>query len=193
MATMSRLRASTRVMFGRGGARHHPESSCVVNQVGDLCAPDLVFAGKAVGIRAGAADQFALDDGGAVPRLGHLPSQNFAAYSTAEDEHVIAFRLGHLQLPRDGCSAASGAVNGKRAQVKTDPLSRARPVPNAPGGVIIWRCPKAGTRRRRRRRTDELAIELVDVARVAGADVGLRADAVRGGSLVGRPGSRRLA
>src|SRR6516162_8192653 len=98
MATMSRLRASTRVMFGRGGARHHPESSCVVNQVGDLCAPNLVLAGKAVGVRAGAADQFALDDGGATPRLGHVPSQQFAACSATKDQHFKTFRLGHLQL-----------------------------------------------------------------------------------------------
>ena len=78
-------------------------------------------------------------------------------------------------------------------------------MPNAPGGVIIWRYPKAGTRRRRRPRTDELAIELVDVARVAGADVGLigqrellcsrlRADAIHAGSLGGwRRGARLSA
>ena len=75
------------------GTRHHSEPICVVNQVGDLCAPNLVLAGKAVGVRAGAADQFALDDGGATPRLGHVPSQQFAACSAAKDEHFKAFWL----------------------------------------------------------------------------------------------------
>jgi len=63
---------------GGDGTRHHSEPICVVNQIGDFCAPDLVLAGKTVGVRAGAADQFALDDGGVTPRLGHLPSQQFA-------------------------------------------------------------------------------------------------------------------
>ena len=62
--------------------------------------------------------------------------------------------------------------------------------------------PGGGKSSRSRRWTDELAIELVDEPRIAGADVGLigrrellrsrlEADNVRAGSLDGRPGSRR--
>jgi hypothetical protein len=102
---------------GGNGTRHHSEPIRVVNQIGDFCAPNFVFTGKAVGVRAGAADQFALDDGSATPRLRHLPSQQFAACATAEDEQLIAFRLGQFQLPRD-CSAASGAANANARRSK---------------------------------------------------------------------------
>jgi hypothetical protein len=53
-----------------------------------------------------------------MPRLRHLPSQQLAACATAEDEHFIAFRLGQFQLPRDGCSAASGAANANARRSK---------------------------------------------------------------------------
>src|SRR5437899_2084114 len=58
---------------GGGGTRHRSEPIRVVNQIGDLRAPDLVLTGKAVGCRTGTADQFALYKGGAMPRLGHVP------------------------------------------------------------------------------------------------------------------------
>jgi hypothetical protein len=65
-------------------------------------------------------------------------SQTFAACSAAEDEHFNAFRLGHLQLHRDGFSVASGRER-ERAKVKAYPLSKAPPAPNAPDGVITSR------------------------------------------------------
>ena len=83
---------------GGGGTRHHSEPIRVVNQIGDLRAPDLVLTGKAVGVRTGTADQFALYKGGAMPRRGHVPGQKFAAFSAAKDEHFKGFRLGHLPL-----------------------------------------------------------------------------------------------
>ena len=49
-------------------------------------------AGKRVGVRARAANQFALDDGSAMSRLGHVPSQKFTAFATTENEHFIVFR-----------------------------------------------------------------------------------------------------
>jgi len=63
---------------GGDGTGHHSEPSRVVNQIGDLCAPNLVLAGKTVGVWARAADQFTLDNGGAMPRPGQVPSQEFA-------------------------------------------------------------------------------------------------------------------
>ena len=93
--------------IGGDRSRHHPEPIRVMNQIGNLCAPDFVLAGKTVGVRTGAADQFALDDRGAMPRLGHVPGQKFAACSATKDEHFVTFRLGHLYLlvVRDGASA----------------------------------------------------------------------------------------
>jgi hypothetical protein len=82
-----------------GSARHAPEAIRVVDQVGDLRTPNLVLAGQAVGIRTGTADQLALDDGCAVPRLGHVPSQKFSGLAAAEDEQVIVSGLRHRQLP----------------------------------------------------------------------------------------------
>src|SRR5215472_12293293 len=124
---------------------------------------------------------------------------------------------------RSNCRSSAITANvtfGKRRPVPTPPkavrgrfrkrsvaLSRARLAFKAPGGLIAWRCPKPGirvrTRRARRRRTDELAIEQVDDARPGGADVRLigrreflrsrlHADAVRAASLGGRLRPRRL-
>jgi hypothetical protein len=41
-----------------GGDRtsHHSEPVGVMNQIGDLCAPNLVLARQTVGVRAGTAD-----------------------------------------------------------------------------------------------------------------------------------------
>ena len=54
-------------LIDRGSTRHQPELGRVMHQIGDFCTPDLVFAGQTVGVRAGAADQFALDDCGPTP------------------------------------------------------------------------------------------------------------------------------
>ena len=85
-----------------GGTRHHPELVCMAHQIGDFGAPDLILAGQAVRVRAGTADQLALDNGGAMPRIGHIPSQVFASFTAAEDEHAIALRLG-----RHVCAASA--------------------------------------------------------------------------------------
>src|SRR5271166_3781997 len=94
---------------GGDGTGHYSEPSRVVNQIGDLCAPNLVLAGKTVGVWARAADQFTLDNGGAMPRPGQVPSQEFAALAAAEDERFIAFRLGHHQFLRYGSRRSSAA------------------------------------------------------------------------------------
>ena len=82
----------------RGRARDHPELRRVVNQVGDLRAPDFVLAGETVDVRAGAADPFAFHDGGPPPRSGQVPGQVLAALAAAQDEDFIPFRLGHALL-----------------------------------------------------------------------------------------------
>jgi hypothetical protein len=80
------------------GTGHRAEAIGVVKEIGDFRAPDLVLAGQTVGVGTGAADQLALDDGGAMPRPRHVPCQELAAFAAAEDERVNAFRLRHRQL-----------------------------------------------------------------------------------------------
>jgi hypothetical protein len=48
----------------------------MVQQIGDFRAPDLVLAGKAVDVRAGAADPTALDDRNAASRLRQVPGRS---------------------------------------------------------------------------------------------------------------------
>src|SRR6266508_3914444 len=82
----------------RGGIRHDPELCRVVYQVGDFRAPDLVLAGEAVDIRAGAADPAAFHHGRPAPGVRHVPGQILAALATAKDEDIKPFRLGHAYL-----------------------------------------------------------------------------------------------
>ena len=70
----------------------------VVHQVGDLRAPDLVLAGQAVDVGAGAADPAALDHGRAAPGSRHVPGQILAALPAAKDEGFEPFRLRHGYL-----------------------------------------------------------------------------------------------
>jgi len=62
-------------------------------QVGDLGAPELVFARKAMDVKARAADPLAFHDGRPMPRVGHVPGQIVARLATTEDEHVHTLRL----------------------------------------------------------------------------------------------------
>src|SRR5262249_3350097 len=84
---------------GRRRPRHQPELRRVVNQVRDLCTPDLVLAGQAVDVRAGAADPFPLHHGRPAPRLRKVPRQVFPALPAAQDEVVAVFALRHANLP----------------------------------------------------------------------------------------------
>ena len=45
-----------------GGARHGAKATGVVNEVGNFCAPNLILAGQAVGVRTRTADQLAFND-----------------------------------------------------------------------------------------------------------------------------------
>jgi hypothetical protein len=70
----------------------------MVDQVGDLGTPDLVFARETVDVGARAADPVAFHDGRPLPGVGHVPGQIFARLATAEDENVHPFRLSHDTL-----------------------------------------------------------------------------------------------
>ena len=60
---------------GRDGPGHRAELCCVMRQMRDPGAPNLILAGQAGDVGTGAADPPALDDGGPSPRSRHMPSQ----------------------------------------------------------------------------------------------------------------------
>jgi hypothetical protein len=94
---MSRLRCRTR-HIDRPGTGHRPEGGRAADQVGDLRAPDLIFAREAIDVGARAADQQAFHDGRPMPGVGHVPRQIFARLAAAEHEDVKPFRLRHEAL-----------------------------------------------------------------------------------------------
>jgi hypothetical protein len=71
------------------------KSGCVVNEVGDLCAPDLVLAGKAIHIRARPADPTPFDHNRFLSRLCQMPCEVFSAFPTTNDD-VLVILSGHL-------------------------------------------------------------------------------------------------
>ena len=71
---------------GRDGTGRRAELRCVMRQMRDPRAPNLVLAGQAGDVGAGAADPPALDDGSPSPRSRHMPSQQLAALSAAKDQ-----------------------------------------------------------------------------------------------------------
>ena len=84
----------------RNGRRHRAEPVGMADEIGDLGAPDLVLAGQAVRVGAGATDQLAFDNGGALSGARHMPGEEFAGLAATEDEDVNPFRFRHRQLPR---------------------------------------------------------------------------------------------
>src|SRR5262249_12490600 len=75
-----------------------PEIRCVADQVRNLRAPDLVLAREAVDVRTRAADPASLDDGGPMPRSGHVPGQQLPTKSASQDESLVPFSR-HRHLP----------------------------------------------------------------------------------------------
>src|SRR5262245_42173961 len=64
----------------------------------DPRAPNLVLGGQTRDVRAGAADPAALDNGCPPSRLRHVPSQQLAALSAAEDQDLESFLLRHRRV-----------------------------------------------------------------------------------------------
>jgi hypothetical protein len=63
--------------------------------MGDPRARDLVLAWHAGDVGTGAADPFAFHDGSSPSGACHLPGDELAASSAAEDEDVVPIGLGH--------------------------------------------------------------------------------------------------
>jgi hypothetical protein len=78
-----------------GGICYRSEPTGLADQIGDLRAPDFVLARQAVGVGAGTANKLALNDSGSLARLGYVPGQIFAAFSTSKDKGFKPFRLSH--------------------------------------------------------------------------------------------------
>ena len=71
---------------GRDGTGdHRAELRGVLRQIRDPRAPNLILAGQACDVGAGAADPSALDNGSPPSRPRQMPSQQLAAKPTAED------------------------------------------------------------------------------------------------------------
>src|SRR5262249_3270946 len=92
------LALADRRHVGRDGAGYHAEVRALARQMRDPRAPNLVLAGQAGDVGAGAADPPALDDGSPPPRLRHVPTQKLPALSAAKDQTVKLFRSRH-ELP----------------------------------------------------------------------------------------------
>ena len=84
-----------------GGDRtsHRAELRGVMRQMRDPSAPNLILAGQAGNIGAGAPDPPALDDGSFSSRLRQMPGQQLTAKPTAQDEDVNPFRFRHKLPP----------------------------------------------------------------------------------------------
>jgi hypothetical protein len=118
-STIARLRLQHARHIDRSWTDHHPERGRAVHQLGDLRAPDLVFARETVDVRARAADPLAFHDGRPLRGVGHVPRQVFARLATAEDENVYSFRLSHddllactlFDMPEKPCRCANLAIS----------------------------------------------------------------------------------
>ena len=81
------------------GPADRAELRRVVRQMRDPRAPDLVLAGQAGDVGAGAADPAALDDGGPPPRPRQMPGQQLAALAAAKDQDFKLFGCRHELSP----------------------------------------------------------------------------------------------
>src|SRR5262249_28704704 len=69
----------------------------MVDEFRSLGAPDLVLTREAVDVGTGAPDPPSFDDGGSMPRSGHVPGQELSTRSASQDENLVSFsRHGHL-------------------------------------------------------------------------------------------------
>src|SRR5580700_8419597 len=78
---------------------HRAELRAVTRQMRDLRAPNLVLARQAGDVGTGAADPPALHHSSPPPGLSHMPREQLAGLSTAEDQNFKLFRIGHEPSP----------------------------------------------------------------------------------------------
>src|SRR5262249_8030317 len=74
---------------------HGSEAGAIARQLGDLGAPDLVLAGQAIDVGAGATDPAPFHHGRAPAGLAEMPGDELAALAAADHERVVAFRFSH--------------------------------------------------------------------------------------------------
>src|SRR5260370_18379009 len=78
---------------GRNGTGRRAELRGVMHQMCNPRAPNLILAGQAGDVGAGAPDPPPLHDGSPSPRSRHMPSQYLSTLSTAKDHDFKLFSL----------------------------------------------------------------------------------------------------
>jgi hypothetical protein len=121
----------------RNGTRYRAEPVGMADEIGDLGAPDLVLAGQAVRVGAGAADQLAFDNGGALSGARQMPGEVFAGLAATEDQDVNPFRFRHRQLPRGRWPCASFLLVGMRAVPLSLPASPCAGLASIPKASLL--------------------------------------------------------
>src|SRR5262245_7474987 len=89
------LALANRYHVDRAGLKRPAAFRGVAHEMGDPCARDLVLAWHAGDVGTGTADPFAFNDGSSPSGSCHLPGNELAASSAAEDEDVVPIGLGH--------------------------------------------------------------------------------------------------
>ena len=122
------------------GARVDAEFSGMVNQVGNLRAPDLVLGWKAIDVGARAADPSPLQHHGGLPGLCQMPGEILSAFAASDDYILIAILL-HRNLSLDSI-ADSLAIAKSGDQAFRDSSELAGVWPESAGAVapIYWPC-----------------------------------------------------
>jgi hypothetical protein len=77
------------------GAGHRTELFCVMREIRDPCAPDLILAWQACDIGTGTSYPPALHNSCSSTGVRHMPRQQLASRSAAENQRLIMFRLRH--------------------------------------------------------------------------------------------------
>jgi len=86
---------------GRNRTRGASESVGVMDELGDLGAPDFVLARKTIDVRAGTANPAPFDDHGPLPGLREMPGEVFPTFAASYDHVPVTFRSHLGKPPRD--------------------------------------------------------------------------------------------
>src|SRR5260221_301686 len=132
------LAPANRRHVDRDGTGRHAELRGVVHQMRDLRAPNLILAGQAGDVGAGAPDPPALHDGGPPPGLCHMPSQELATRSTAKDQDFKLFWLSHEFPP---CAMSDPHVETRRVCASLFRRLSEPPIPKRRSTNQYWATP----------------------------------------------------
>ena len=109
-ATTDAVRAATLTMSVVSTGDVGAERLAVPDGVGDLRAAHQCLGGDAGDVDAGAADHADLDQSYLLAGLRLIHGKRLAGFAAAEDNDVIAFRFGHVHLPKDLVTCAGRSI-----------------------------------------------------------------------------------